>query len=103
MQFLKTLATAAILSAGAISAQAATVTVDFSGDAPGSVPNGFTSSAVRRIVSFTDSIRQRPAGRSTTDLRAIGNGLGVYYDDASTLVMNFTQAVTNLALSVRKR
>ena len=97
MQFLKTLATAAILSACAVSAQAATVTVDFSGDAPGFVPNGFTSSG-SPIVSFTDSIN---SDLLVADFgpQSVGNGLGVYYDDASTLVMNFTQAVTNLALS----
>ncbi len=97
MKIRNTVAIAAIIIAAGFGAQAATVTVDFEGDASGNVPNGFTSSG-SSIVSFTDSIDSnleiRDYGTQTD-----GKSLIVRHDDHSTLIMTFSQLVSNLSLS----
>lgn len=97
MNIRKTMAMAAILIAAGFGAQAATVTVDFEGDAAGNVANGFTSSG-SSIVSFTDSIGSNlEIGDYGT--QTDGQSLLVRHDDPSTLIMTFTQLVSNLSMS----
>ena len=84
------------LAAPAI-AQAQTFTIDFESDAPGAVPNGFMS-VDSAVVSFTDS--------SGADLQVIdatpqtnGQGLTVFPDDPSYLIIDFLVPMQAITLS----
>lgn len=95
MRYWKNLAFTAFLTAAAGSVQAATITIDFTGDAPGSVSNGFVSSG-SSIVSFTDSDGSDLVVDDFVN-QSFGNALGVYGDDPSKLIMDFSQTVRNLS------
>lgn len=70
--------------------------IDFSADTAGGKPNGFMS-VQSSLVSFSDSIG---AGLFVDNFspQTVGNGLGVFGDDASALILDFSVNVNSLSL-----
>jgi hypothetical protein len=74
----------------------AAVTIDFENDIAGAKPNGWVSND-SPLVSFSDSMG---ANLDLEDYghQSHGKGLGVYSDDPSYLIMDFSMIATSLAL-----
>lgn len=92
----KLAALVAIGMMGAASASAAVVTFD--NDPAGGKPNGFVS-VDSNAVSFTDSSGANLSVGNYGSQSGNTNGLAVFNDDASRLVMTFTGLYTSLSLS----
>lgn len=88
----KACASLALLLAASVSPVSA-VTIDFSGEAVGDKPNGYTVEG----VSFSDTVE---GNLRVADFGAqsLGNGLAVLFDDASALRMTFAGPAINLIL-----
>jgi len=76
--------------------QARAGVVTFSGDSTGGKPNGFTS-VESPVVHFTDSMGAN-LDVENYGIQSIGNGLGVFGDDASQLIIDFDLTVHSLSL-----
>lgn len=75
---------------------AQTITIDFESDTTGSKPNGFTS-VDSSLVHFSDSIGADLNVADTTP-ETIGQGLRVFGDDPSRLLMTFDVPMQSLSL-----
>jgi hypothetical protein len=87
-------AIACLVAALAFTTHARAVTIDFTGEAPGNKPNGYTIG----IASFFDTLG---ANLQLADWgnQSIGNGLAVFSDDPSRLQINFSSNIVGLSLS----
>ena len=74
----------------------ASITIDFESDSAGSKPNGWVS-ADTPLVSFSDSLG---ADLVVGDygVSGHGNALGVFWDDPSYMIMDFSVITTSLQL-----